>query len=338
MTARHRRTGFTLIELLVVIAILAVLVALIMPAVQQAREAARRTQCLNNLKQIGLALHNYHDQYTCFPYGYNGYGVTGNPDPVNSRVYGSWPAFLLPYLEQVNPYNRISPYFGWYCTPANVTTIETDLADIYATKIPVFYCPSEAAEGVVNFAWPFDTEVISPDTAAISSYAGCTGPNTSGDCDGASFGGLPYPTFGLAGMTGLSLCNFVGAHFREDETPNSDTRGLFAQNKGRKSIKHVDDGTANTIAIGEVIFFNEDKGSHTNSLYGGWTHASTAALINWNGATHPWGNASSFRSYHVGGAQFLMVDGSARFITESIDVALFGALGTISGSEVIGDF
>ncbi|MEX1230633.1 MAG: DUF1559 domain-containing protein [Planctomycetaceae bacterium] len=334
MTSSLRRKGFTLIELLVVIAIIAVLIALLLPAVQQAREAARRTQCKNNLKQLGVALHNYHDAYTVFPYGYNGYGTTGYTDPGGCyRVYGSWPIYLFPYLDQTPAYNSVSPYLGRDCRAINITEIETNLAATYAAGKPVFYCPSEAADMVTNYSWPWDTEVISPNVASISSYAGCTGPNTSGDC--AAFS---YPTNGLTGLTGLPLCQFIGYHFREDESPTSRTKGLFAQNKGRKAIKNVIDGTSNTIAIGEITFSRNGVGAVTNSLMGGWTHASTAGLINWPGATHSWGSASSFRSYHEGGAQFLMTDGAARFISENINASVFGGLGTIAGDEVIGEY
>src|SRR5215813_2046814 len=111
----RRRSGFTLIELLVVIAIIAVLIGLLLPAVQQAREAARRSQCKNNLKQMGLAMHNYHDVYQCFPPGYLGYpaGNGGSCATINNTTQRGqgwgWGAFLLPYLDQGNLYNLLSP-------------------------------------------------------------------------------------------------------------------------------------------------------------------------------------------------------------------------------------
>src|SRR6478609_4093851 len=106
MNARHRTRGFTLIELLVVIAIIAILIALLLPAVQQAREAARRTQCKNNLKQIGLALHNYHDTFLCLPHRQGG---TNGPDPTqNNRDETGGTVFLLPYIDQAPLYNQIA--------------------------------------------------------------------------------------------------------------------------------------------------------------------------------------------------------------------------------------
>lgn len=327
----RRRRAFTLIELLVVIAIIAILIALLLPAVQQAREAARRTQCKNNLKQIGLALHNYHDVFNVFPYGYNGYGSTGG-DPTYYRVYGSWPHFVLPYIDQAPAYNQFSPYLGWWCTPTNVTTIETNLASLYSAGYAAFYCPSEVSQQVVNYGWPWETEVVSPNQAAMSSYVGCTGPNTSGDC---SIG--PYPTQGLTGLTGLPLCQFIGYHFRENET-GTETMGMFAQNKSKKSVRSFIDGTSNSLAVGETTFVRLGIGAQTNSLFGGWTHASTASMINWPGRTHSWGNASGFASYHTGGAQFLLADGTVRFISQNIDQRTFGALGTIAGGETVGEF
>ena len=107
---RWSRRGFTLIELLVVIAIIAVLIGLLLPAVQQAREAARRTQCKNNLKQLSLALHNYHDAFGVFPYGYYGYW-SSNGCPQRNR-FGNWRVMVLPYIDQTNMYNSVSKYFG----------------------------------------------------------------------------------------------------------------------------------------------------------------------------------------------------------------------------------
>ncbi|MDA1214711.1 MAG: DUF1559 domain-containing protein [Planctomycetota bacterium] len=267
-----------------------------------------------------------------FPYGYNGYGTTGG-DPTSYRVYGSWTHFILPYLDQTNAYNQFSPYLGMHCTTTQVTALETALAGLYATAMPAFYCPSSKTEQVVNYSWPWDTEVIAPAQACITSYVGCTGPNTSGDC--ASFS---YPTTGQTGLTGLPLCQFIGYHFREDESSTSSTRGLFAQNKGKKSITRITDGTSNTIALGETTFSDNGIGSISNALFGGWAHSSTASLINWPGRTHPWGNATGFGSYHEGGAQFVMADGSVRFISESVSAVAFGAAGTISGNEIAGEF
>jgi prepilin-type N-terminal cleavage/methylation domain-containing protein/prepilin-type processing-associated H-X9-DG protein len=324
----HKR-GFTLIELLVVIAIIAILIALLLPAVQQAREAARRSTCKNNLKQLALGLHNYHDTFRVFPYGYNGYGTTS---PGGGRRFGSWTTMIFPYVDQAPAYNRIEAWFG--VSASEYVAIEADLADVYATPMPVYYCPSELTNQVISHSWPWQTEVICPSNAAsISSYVGCSGPNTSGAC--ASFS---YPTNGLTGTTGLPLCQFIGYHFRGDESPFSLTNGLFAHNKSRFSMRSVKDGTSNTLALGETTFRRRGVGSITNCLMGGWNLASTASLINWPGRTHSWGSGQGFASHHEGGAQFAMVDGSVRFISENVNMVAFGALGTIAGDEVTAEF
>ena len=326
-----RRIGFTLIELLVVIAIIAILIALLLPAVQQAREAARRSTCKNNLKQLALGLHNYHDSHTVFPYGYNGYGGGGGGGRT-SGTFGCWTTFIWPYVDQAPAYNEISPYLGR--TTDDWAIFEADLATLYATAMPVYYCPSETTDNPVNQSWPWNDEVVCPPIAAISSYLGCTGPNTSGSC--AGFG---YPTAGQTGLTGLPLCQFVGYHFRSDQSSSgAPTNGMFAQNKTKNSIRKIKDGTTNTIMLGETTFRRNGIGAVTNCLMGGWVHASTAGLINWAGRTHSWGNGQQFASYHEGGAQFAMADGSVRFISENINAALFGSLGTIAGAEIMDEF
>ena len=146
-----KRRGFTLIELLVVIAIIAILIALLLPAVQQAREAARRSQCKNNMKQLGLALHNYHDTHNIFPWGYNtrDIGIVIPPATTvnDSDTFIGWGAFILPYVDQAPLYNYIASNGGfdgprWYLIPAlnSGTGVKTIL--------PAFICPSDRMEGL----------------------------------------------------------------------------------------------------------------------------------------------------------------------------------------------
>ena len=144
---KNWRKGFTLIELLVVIAIIAILIALLLPAVQQAREAARRSQCQNNLKQIGLALHNYHDVHRIFPYGYNTVPPAGCTDGTEDIRHG-WGFFILPFVDQAPLYNfciqnGANDCLVWYSTPA-LTAANTGAN----TVLPVYNCPSDAMRGI----------------------------------------------------------------------------------------------------------------------------------------------------------------------------------------------
>ena len=178
---RIRTKGFTLIELLVVIAIIAVLIALLLPAVQQAREAARRSQCKNNLKQLALALHNYHDSFKLFPPGsfagvYAQY-VSGGLD--GSRK--CWMQMILPYIDQAPMYNQLTPYFN------NGTDMLSVPQSIIATKIAVLQCPSDPAAGKIS----------STSQGFIGNYVLCSGPHdpttsVNGSTVGLKLNGMFY--------------------------------------------------------------------------------------------------------------------------------------------------
>ncbi|MEZ6132221.1 MAG: DUF1559 domain-containing protein [Planctomycetaceae bacterium] len=287
---RHR--GFTLIELLVVIAIIAILMALLLPAVQQAREAARRTQCKNNLSQIGLAIHNYEASFEVLPPG------TVNPDgPIRNEPQGyhmSWIVQILPMMEESHVFSAVDFSESAY-GPANEKP--------RTLQLRVLACPSD-------YKGLFEIDGVG--TVVASSYA-------------ASFGGA-------------------------DVAIDSENNGLLFLNSGitREQIR---DGSANTILLGEKIYPRDTKDL-------GWMSGTSATLRNTGVAinqgwdvknyfsrtdtektTPPGATATGgFSSMHSGGANFVLADGSTRFISESIDTTVFSHLGNRQDLELLGRF
>jgi len=325
----RRKFGFTLIELLVVIAIIAILIALLLPAVQQAREAARRSTCKNNLKQIALGLHNYHDVFGQFPYGSLAYGSSAG------RRFGNWRIFVLPQIDQAPMYNQIEPFTGMpsgeYITLLNAADAQgAQLRSQHLQVIPVYRCPSEVAEPHASATSGWQGETMSIGGAFSASYVGCTGANTAAPC---SF------TLCDDGYGGRCHCVYAGWHFRTNGAQDLGT-GIFAQGGQAMGCKiaQINDGTSNTIMLGEVEQRRNGVGSWWTHWAGGWPHSGTSTGINWPGRTHSWGNSEAFASWHEGGATFAMADGSVRFISENINLSLFGNLGTRTGGELVGEF
>lgn len=320
----RRRTGFTLIELLVVIAIIAILIALLLPAVQQAREAARRSQCKNNLKQIGLALHNYHDSFSVFPYATaHASSNGGTPTGTNVLNHSGW-VMLLPYIDQMALYNQFN--FSWAFGIRNVSggdviggtdpNINTNL-NLSRTKLTVLLCPSD------------DGSPVYP--SADTTY-GCGVANSAR----TSYG------FSVAHANGGVLWSGLA----------SNARHLFGLNSASR-FRDIRDGSSNTVAVAETTLEVDDGrtaswacSSHVGQ---GVNLAAARGINNWRcctwrnppnaqfqpGRNGSWGEPGS---QHVGGIHVLMGDGAVRFISENIDATTRVNLARISDGQVIGEF
>ena len=312
------RRGFTLIELLVVIAIIAILIALLLPAVQQAREAARRTQCKNNLKQLGLAFHNYLDVYGTMPNG--SHPTVGYPA---GGYHMGWVPKIFPYIDEGTRYQAMSAFSPDPIStlgPWRIEAAPSNGRDQIWGPVASLACPSSAlgnrSPDIVNATLPW----IAGQGALH--YRGC----------GGRFEDITNPT--------------DGANYRWANSgtmyPHSNTR-----------IADITDGTSNTIMLGESSS-SEGRSASMKSGWGGiqpWTwgiywYVNTQRLtldskliqfpINFRGDFGT--NATPFSSYHTGGAQFLLCDGSVRFLSENIDLATFKGLGTRGKGEVPGEF
>ena len=310
--SRKSLRAFTLVELLVVIAIIAILVALLLPAVQAAREAARRVQCNNNLKQIGVAMHNYHSAHGRLPYGASAI--------FDHEPGGSWGAFILPYLEQQPAFDQFD--FSVAMTHANN-------AEAIKTVVPVYLCPTDP--GSSN---PINTRhcarIPVPEVAKIS-YFGSMGPTHMGTC-----ADCPDPT-----PNDSNYCCRLSWNFGSQANAGLDVSvGQFPGMICRwpRSIKFsaVRDGLSNTLLVGETI---PDHCCFNGAYVNNFTVTSTAIVLNLlvpdDGSGDDYPVACGFKSMHPGGAHFVMGDGSVHFISESIDYRLYNELGSRAGDEPV---
>lgn len=332
------RSAFTLVELLVVIAIIGVLVAMLLPAVQAARESARRTQCANNLKQIGIAFHSYESAQQVFPYGTLDHDYEGaDYDPAASyRMGWTWRTFILPYMEEVAVYDRLARLDATERGGYN-KNVPWALAPEQGLVISPYVCTSEPTPYIRDGApaWSFTPE----SGFGISTYLGNAGPVSPVPTDG-SWGGL-YKACGLCTdgsvPDAFCLCDYgnssqFGRGFLHGHNPNGP--GMLDMYPNGYSSQHVIDGLSKTLLVGEVHGLNEREdgcgipGEVQIGWMGTWCVGTTVFGINQDGIGGTWQNGCvSFRSYHRGGANFVYVDGSVHFLADSIHLRTFSYLG-----------
>lgn len=361
-----RKSGFTLIELLVVIAIIAILIALLLPAVQQARESARRTQCRNNMKQLGLALMNYESNNQCFPpsrinlsTGGSAPNLTTPPFPVGSVYQQSWPVMCMPQLDQAPLYNQYNANLNWYDASNDAVT---------TTKLSAFLCPSAPGDRIPNSAAAYST---------ISN--GVRG--TPGDGTMPKWG---FADYGSINAARNSVFVLAGDDLRSRPSPTTGSKyeelAAMQRGPGGTTIAQIRDGTTNSILLaedaGRPFNFNRAKinapnPNNSSSMFtaDGWGWADPNAGCSVDGAdnnglqnktkkTNPnqgnittpasgipntclinCNNDSEIYSFHTGGAMIVMADGSVRYLSENISPSTLAALITmIRGDRVGGDF
>ncbi len=325
ITSRSRR-GFTVIELLAVVAVVGILLILLLPAVQAAREAARRIQCRNNLKQIGLALHNYHDAFSMLPFA--GAADTYAPNGTGHVVNGfNWRVFILPYLDQGTLYQELSAIDAGFRSVVTNSASWKQLPQ-HQTVIPVYQCPSEAAGSMQTVC--YQTYVYGPtDTAsAISNYFGSAGP-------AATFPAVNLGC-GVCGNDANCLCADRGGML--GSAALSGGSGVFSLRPTRVSLAQVTDGASHTLLVGESARTHFSGAPSPEEIYLWMEPFSLLSTVNGvNTRSYQAANTQEFCSNHGGGAHFVFVDGSVRFISECIDLWLLSHLGTKSGSEIIGE-
>jgi prepilin-type N-terminal cleavage/methylation domain-containing protein/prepilin-type processing-associated H-X9-DG protein len=326
---RTPRRAFTLIELLVVVAIIAVLVGLLLPAVQKVREAAARIKCQNNLKQIALAVHNYHDAIRQLPYcRYGGYTAQypdgsqwGGYDP-NSRSW-SWLAVLLPFVEQDSLHRQ-----------GDVPNATLAGSGVTGAVVPGFLCPTDP--GAAGGPKLHRTLYMPGQTLGLSSYKGVAGGNFAWSPWVQAGVGVPNPAHNAGEMflNGDGLLFAMGWKF---------PRGFAA----------VSDGLSGTLMVGEDVWHPEVSAGNGAA---GATFPAGVPGLSWaqsadmtrtcaippnnflNGQLHPalnWSQNQGFKSRHPGGLQFALADGSVRFVSQSIPLGEYKQLATIRGGEAV---
>ncbi len=343
--SRFERSGFTLIELLVVIAIIAVLIALLLPAVQQAREAARRTQCKNNLKQLGLALHNFHDTFRRFPHGCAP-DTNGDGGTIQAAWGSSWKVHILPYIDQAPIYTK------WQFSNSSGYTNGNNMPLTNGLNLPALRCPSSTLPekyASSNNAGAIQMFTTYTGTAGAATNTGTLNVNpfnqfSNGVYSGWTSGnGTLYPNSktNLKDMTdGSTNCFMV--HEESDNQYDSNnikvTGGFTAiTSQGPHGWTMGADGTPGQLQDIPPAFRNGGDARSFNCSTVRWA-INARGVAGTLGDNDNTGANVPINSVHVGGAHVLMGDGSGRFISQNIDFNTLLKLACISDGQTVGEF
>ena len=296
------RLGFTLIELLVVVAIIAILMALLVPAVQKVRAAAARAQCQNNMKQLGVALHNYIAEHKKWPR----MGHTANQL--------SWHVYILPYISQ-------KPLYDKFDLRESGAYEDSNRLQYALISIPLYLCPSSVADKMQQ--GPNDNvntpDLVSGQSTYTAHYLGVSGPKSTNAYSGAAYS---VNTGGSSEYGGMAL------------------QGVFTRDRDVR-MKDITDGTSNTLAVGEQSWYNAITGTRYRpwvrgvDTSDGWTVSSRNVDVGINTPGVTIYNDISFGSQHPGGTNFVMADASVQFLSQDISMNVYRALASRNGEEPV---